>query len=373
MTIIAVLASTSLCTAATRLVAQSLAARDPARTRGLVACVAAATFAVGLLLAGLLLAFPEPLLRAVGCADVLLGPAGAYLRVRALGVPFALLLVGLQGCYNAATDTVTPLVAILATGVLNGVLDPVLMFGPGDGPRRLGAPGPPGGGGSRGLPRGDTHLHAARRQRRGRVEPHLDRRGPPGGRGDGRPPARARAFRLPQQRHDLLLHHRDRRRRAPPRDGGRARRPPRGQPPPRVRRGPLRAPRLHSGDGTHGRHGRRPLAQGARGRADRRGRRPLRLARVRPGLRRDSGRPVGHGPVGARPARHLGRAARVLRGPHHLLPFPLARAGRCRRLGPARGHGGREPQLTAGAYALRSEQAPEAELIFISPPRCIYE
>jgi len=128
-TIIAVLASTSLCTAATRLVAQSLAARDPARTRGLVACVAAATFAVGLLLAGLLLAFPEPLLRAVGCADVLLGPAGAYLRVRALGVPFALLLVGLQGCYNAATDTVTPLVAILATGVLNGVLDPVLMFG----------------------------------------------------------------------------------------------------------------------------------------------------------------------------------------------------------------------------------------------------
>jgi len=128
-TIIAVLASTSLCTAATRLVAQSLAARDPARTRGLVACVASATFAVGLLLAGLLLAFPEPLLRAVGCADVLLEPAGAYLRVRALGVPFALLLVGLQGCYNAATDTFTPLVAILATGVLNGVLDPVLMFG----------------------------------------------------------------------------------------------------------------------------------------------------------------------------------------------------------------------------------------------------
>jgi MATE family multidrug resistance protein len=128
-TIIAVLASTSLCTAATRLVAQSLAARDPARTRGLVACVASATFAVGLLLAGLLLAFPEPLLRAVGCADVLLEPAGAYLRVRAFGVPFALLLVGLQGCYNAATDTVTPLVAILATGVLNGVLDPVLMFG----------------------------------------------------------------------------------------------------------------------------------------------------------------------------------------------------------------------------------------------------
>ena len=74
-TIIAVLASTSLCTAATRIVAQSLAARNLGRTRSLVACVAGTTFAVGVVLAALLLAFPEPLLRTVGCADAILEPA----------------------------------------------------------------------------------------------------------------------------------------------------------------------------------------------------------------------------------------------------------------------------------------------------------
>jgi len=128
--IIGVIASSSLSTAATRLVANSLSSRsgdsvDPAR---MVSCVAATTVTIGVVLAVALMAAPMPILRLVGCGDAIAGPALEYFTIRALGVPFALLLLGLQGCYHAATDTVTPLVAVLAAGGLNAFLDPLLMF-----------------------------------------------------------------------------------------------------------------------------------------------------------------------------------------------------------------------------------------------------
>ena len=128
--IIGVIAAASFSTAATRLVAQSLTGRQGEVTdpHKMVTCIAATTFGLGLAVAAALLASPEFYLNLVGCKAAIRGPALEYFRIRAAGVPFGLLLLGLQGCYHAATDTVTPLVAVLASGALNGVLDPFLMF-----------------------------------------------------------------------------------------------------------------------------------------------------------------------------------------------------------------------------------------------------
>jgi len=128
--IIGVIAAASFSTAATRLVAQSLTGRQGEVTdpHKMVTCIAATTFGLGLAVAAALLAAPEFYVNLVGCKAAIRGPALEYFRIRAAGVPFGLLLLGLQGCYHAATDTVTPLVAVLASGALNGVLDPFLMF-----------------------------------------------------------------------------------------------------------------------------------------------------------------------------------------------------------------------------------------------------
>jgi len=61
--------------------------------------------------------------------------AVAFLATRALGAPFQVLLLTLQGCFRGLQDTRTPLAATLASNALNVALAPALIFGAGWGVR----------------------------------------------------------------------------------------------------------------------------------------------------------------------------------------------------------------------------------------------
>ena len=95
----------------------------------------AAVVALGLgTVTGLVLGFGAPwLVRAFGAVDALIDPSVAYLRVRAVGIPFALLGFVGHGGFRGVSDTRTPLVVVAVANVFNGALDLVLVFGLGFG------------------------------------------------------------------------------------------------------------------------------------------------------------------------------------------------------------------------------------------------
>ena len=62
-----------------------------------------------------------------------MAPAFAYARVRAVGAPFALLCKVSTACCLASKDAITPLLALLAGGVINLGLDILLVCGLGQG------------------------------------------------------------------------------------------------------------------------------------------------------------------------------------------------------------------------------------------------
>eukprot|EP00850_Spirogloea_muscicola_P025711 SM004012S15255 [mRNA] locus=s4012:405:1285:+ [translate_table: standard] len=76
----------------------------------------------------LLLASGRGLLAAMGADELMLPPALTYLRFRAPAVPAALILVVVQAAYRAVLDLRTPCLVVIAAGVLNVVLDPILIF-----------------------------------------------------------------------------------------------------------------------------------------------------------------------------------------------------------------------------------------------------
>jgi putative MATE family efflux protein len=83
---------------------------------------------------GLVLGIGAPwLVRAFGAVDALVDPSVAYLRVRAVGIPFALLGYVGHGGFRGVSDTRTPLVVVAVANVLNGALNLVLVFGLGFG------------------------------------------------------------------------------------------------------------------------------------------------------------------------------------------------------------------------------------------------
>lgn len=83
----------------------------------------------GLLALAGLIAFAEPLLRLMGADDALLGPALAYLRVRALAGPALLLITAANGAFRGFQDTRTPFVVSLGVAIANLALDPLFIFG----------------------------------------------------------------------------------------------------------------------------------------------------------------------------------------------------------------------------------------------------
>jgi MATE family multidrug resistance protein len=95
------------------------------------AVVRALTLAVlagtGALIALQLLA--GPLLRLMGAGAELMGPALAYLRIRALAGPALLLITASHGAFRGYQDTRTPMIVTIGFNVVNAGLDPLFIFG----------------------------------------------------------------------------------------------------------------------------------------------------------------------------------------------------------------------------------------------------
>jgi MATE family multidrug resistance protein len=68
---------------------------------------------------------------AMGAGDAIQSAAVEYLRVRLLGVPAMLITFSAFGALRGLQDMRTPLRVALGANLINAVLDPLLIFGPG--------------------------------------------------------------------------------------------------------------------------------------------------------------------------------------------------------------------------------------------------
>ena len=66
-------------------------------------------------------------------SSVLFPPANAYLSTRLWAAPAVLGIVVAEGAFRGYGDTKIPLLASLVAACINFILDPILMFRPGDG------------------------------------------------------------------------------------------------------------------------------------------------------------------------------------------------------------------------------------------------
>ncbi len=71
----------------------------------------------------------RPLFAAMGAGPVVLGYVEEYMRIWYLGVPFVLFPMIGNNIIRATGDTFTPGMIMVTSGVLNAVLDPILIFG----------------------------------------------------------------------------------------------------------------------------------------------------------------------------------------------------------------------------------------------------
>lgn len=69
-----------------------------------------------------------PILRLMGAQGELMGPALAYLRIRALAGPAVLLITASHGAFRGYQDTRTPMVVTVGFNVINVGLDPLFIF-----------------------------------------------------------------------------------------------------------------------------------------------------------------------------------------------------------------------------------------------------
>lgn len=84
---------------------------------------------IGLFAAPLLAALADPLARLLGASDDVLPFAITYLRISSIGVPFVLVGLAAQGTQRGASDYRSPLVVLVASNVVNAVVEIVLVFG----------------------------------------------------------------------------------------------------------------------------------------------------------------------------------------------------------------------------------------------------
>jgi MATE family multidrug resistance protein len=90
----------------------------------------ALTLAIGAGIVALiaLQALARPILSLMGASEELMAPALAYLRIRALAGPAVLLITASHGAFRGYQDTRTPMIVTLGFNVVNGGLDPLLIF-----------------------------------------------------------------------------------------------------------------------------------------------------------------------------------------------------------------------------------------------------
>jgi len=84
---------------------------------------------VGVVLAGLVVALAPQLVRLMGGEGEAGGHAVTYMRIAALGLPFAFIALGGQGYLRGIADLRTPLVILVAGNSVNAVLDVVFVYG----------------------------------------------------------------------------------------------------------------------------------------------------------------------------------------------------------------------------------------------------
>lgn len=84
---------------------------------------------IGAIAAPLLIVFAEPLASLLGARDEVLEFATTYLRISAIGVPFVLVILAAEGTQRGASDYRSPLVVLVASNVVNVILEVVFVFG----------------------------------------------------------------------------------------------------------------------------------------------------------------------------------------------------------------------------------------------------
>ncbi len=87
------------------------------------------SLAFGLVLAALVIALAPPIVSLMGGEGSTAGYAVTYLRIAALGLPFAFLALGGQGYLRGVSDLRTPLQIVIAGNVVNLVLELLFVYG----------------------------------------------------------------------------------------------------------------------------------------------------------------------------------------------------------------------------------------------------
>ena len=100
---------------------------DRASARGVQGIALAA--AVGALIAGGLLAFHDPLFGALQASGDLLPLIGDYVVPYAIGFPYLLVAMGANGVLRGQGEAVKSSSILIVVALVNGVLDPLLIFG----------------------------------------------------------------------------------------------------------------------------------------------------------------------------------------------------------------------------------------------------
>ena len=110
-------------------VARASGAGEERRARQLGGQAVWLSLVVGLALAAAVIAFAPAIVRLMGGEDEAAGHAVTYLRIAALGLPFAFVALGGVGYLRGIADLRTPLLVLVAGNVVNAVLDVVFVYG----------------------------------------------------------------------------------------------------------------------------------------------------------------------------------------------------------------------------------------------------
>ncbi|HKJ57454.1 MAG TPA: MATE family efflux transporter [Nitriliruptoraceae bacterium] len=113
----------------TSTVSQALGRGDHEAAGRRVAHAGIVAIGLGVLAAIAIAALAPAIVTLAGAVDELVAPTVAYLRVRAIGVPFMLAAFVGHGAFRGAGDTTRPLVVVLVANVVNLALNLVLVFG----------------------------------------------------------------------------------------------------------------------------------------------------------------------------------------------------------------------------------------------------
>jgi putative MATE family efflux protein len=87
------------------------------------------SLAVGVALAGAVIALAPQIVRAMGGEGEAAGHAVTYLRIAALGLPFAFIALGGQGYLRGVANLRTPLLVLVGGNAANALLDVVFVYG----------------------------------------------------------------------------------------------------------------------------------------------------------------------------------------------------------------------------------------------------